>query len=372
MSSFLFSKIYSPKSNVSNTLDLSGYVDAEQELLETLSFINDRYFETMKESIQYQNKITYENMDYVEEGFGDFLKGMGKFFMDILKKIGEFFRKTFSYIASYIGDFDKFLANNEKFINTLEPAFNVNCFKYTIDENVPDTTEIFKVIDKYNSDVKDLENISMDTLLKDRNEWLSENYLMSLRAKVLGTNGRISKEEFLEEVQASFRNGDHSSKPPLEFISSKELKEAVDNYKKLKEVFKKTVPEKAKIEKILGNMKSFFSTTPTILFQDNNRVYQKHTISSDDRGISFNKTDTGAYDRDTYKKVTLFYKYKFEQAKELSVIITNVYFEKMKAINEAIKTYQHIIRKALMKKDPNALDVESKEKENKGGENNND
>ena len=352
--------IFTNKKNSSDRLsdyyigEGSNNYDYEIDALESMVDLNNQYYSIMKEHLQ----ITYlgikeNNSEILEEGFSDFLKGVKDFFVNIIKHITEFFKKAYTYILAYIGDFEKFLQKNKDLITAAKPDFNIGGYEYTFDGNVPNTSRIETIISEFNSDVRELSSMKMADVTKLREKYNTEA-VEKIRAEVLGVTGGISYSDFMEEVKKRFRNGESEEKDI--HIDSSKLNHIVDNYPNMSKLLKETQKDRDKTLKILNDMKTFFERNASVRYEGNAKKIHTSTISADNdtfkkvEGVSYKYSD------DAIKIANNYFNFRFQQSKELSTILSNVFQEKVKALRECLTFYRQAVRSSIFSKKEKAGD----------------
>lgn len=344
----IFKNIYSSRATATESIFKNDY-NVTEPLLEALMVIEDEYMKINMEHLQATHlAIKTSNPEILTEGLGDFFKSAGAFFRNMLNSFTAFMKKIFMIIRSYIGDFDKFISTYKDKIKDLSPNFSVKGYEYNFIEGIPKLDKIFNIIESFNSDISDIDNITTDQILKDRDEYTNEAYMNQVRASVLNEGGEVSPENFMKSIHEKFRG----STEEIDITVDKPyISKIVTDYPKLKTMAKNVSTEKDKVIRTLEAVKNFFEKGASIQYSATKKVITVRKIDQkSDGGITNGESIDHDFNDSYLKKVNVFYNYKFKQAKELTVIAVTSLSEKINLIKEAMKMYRVILRRAMFAK----------------------
>jgi hypothetical protein len=291
--------------------------------------------------------VIEENYDILEEGFRDFFSSAVEFFKSMVKKFTEFMKRIFMMINAYIGNFDKFLENYKDRIEKLNPDFTIQGFKFEFDSRVPHIDRIRSIINDFNSELSDVDKITKEGIMKEREEFTSDIFVNKIRAEVIGASGSITKDNYLRTIKQKFRSGSDETENIK--VDSTVLKNTVSGYPDLKKTYKECSQQRDRVILLIESMKTFFERGVNINYSGDNKVLQAHNVSINDDGSRIDKGDAVDTKNSTsnHEKLNLFYSFKLLQAKELGGIAVTAAIEKVNALKEALKQSEQIIRRSL-------------------------
>ena len=283
--------------------------------------------------------------DIVMESVSDMFKTIAEGFNKFIKKVKEFFKKILLYITSAYQDLDKVAAQVKDVINDKDIDFTVNGFKFTVmDKSGPNTTEFRNIVNSYNEDMQDLSKLKESTINKEILEWLDENNLDKLRGQVLGTNDKISQDDFLDEVRSYYRNGELSTNTIK--VTKNMVQDIINHAKKLEDVKKSSIKDRDTLIELLTKTESFFGRTIYSYYKGSTRQVNVNKISIDND--KFSKEDNNVnVDDNLTKLITVYASYKAKQVNKIAGMINLVACERVNALRDQIKQEREILRKCL-------------------------
>ena len=273
--------------------------------------------------------------DIVMESVSDMFKTIAEGFNKFIKKVKEFFKKILLYITSAYQDLDKVAAQVKDVINDKDIDFTVNGFKFTVmDKSGPNTTEFRNIVNSYNEDMQNLSKLKESTINKEILEWLDENNLDKLRGQVLGTNDKISQDDFLDEVRSYYRNGELSTNTIK--VTKNMVQDIINHAKKLEDVKKSSIKDRDTLIELLTKTESFFGRTIYSYYKGSTRQVNVNKISIDND--KFSKEDNNVnVDDNLTKLITVYASYKAKQVNKIAGMINLVACERVNALRDQIK-----------------------------------
>ena len=283
--------------------------------------------------------------DIVMESVSDMFKTIAEGFNKFIKKVKEFFKKILLYITSAYQDLDKVAAQVKDVIKDKDIDFTVNGFKFTVmDKSGPNTTEFRNIVNSYNEDMQDLSKLKESTINKEILEWLDENNLDKLRGQVLGTNDKISQDDFLDEVRSYYRNSELSTNTIK--VTKNMVQDIINHAKKLEDVKKSSIKDRDTLIELLTKTESFFGRTIYSYYKGSTRQVNVNKISIDND--KFSKEDNNVnVDDNLTKLITVYASYKAKQVNRIAGMINLVACERVNALRDQIKQEREILRKCL-------------------------
>jgi len=323
--------------------------DVTQSHLETLLILEENYFDINRNHIQVTHlALKDQNVDILTEGMGDFIHSVIEFFKNLLNRFIEFMKNVFMIIYAYIGDFDSFLTKYKDKFSDLKPDFTVKGYEYTFSSSIPKLDEVTNVINDYNSELDKVHTMKKADIIKEREEFTSETFMNKVRAKVIGANGEITSEEFLDHTKRTYRN--NVDKDEIDITVNKSyLDKVINDYPNLKRTFNDANKEKDRVISLIESMKNFFEKSASTYYRNTTKVTGMHHISMNSNSSGITKDDTVEHNYDLQKMdvINTFFNFKYTQSKEIGSICITVMTEKVNAIKECMKLYKVIIRKSL-------------------------
>lgn len=287
------------------------------------------------------------NLKIVQEGLSDLFKNAVEIFKNLIEKIKKFFKSVFNFFKSLFTSTDKFINENkdEILISIDKIDFFEEGFEYTFKDNVPNLDILNKLIDEYNSEISNIENLTDKEIIEMRQNFLEDENLGKLRGSVLGLEGtRIEKENFLNECKKIYRNG-QEEKVKLHFDMSK-CEEIVNHtYPNLKKEVEKVKKDRDEAIILIGKLRDFFQKNPYVHFQGQEEKILIRRL--DETGSSLKDHSELDYNNKNSKKMSIYFSYKLVQSKEIGHMCITSITEKVNAMKEALKFYMMIMKKIV-------------------------
>lgn len=288
----------------------------------------------------------------LESGLNDFLNNAKEFFIKLKNVILDFVKKTVSYIQSYTGSFDKFLSENKNKLKEFDGEFEFeNGYDYTFSDEIPNITIVYKMIDEFNNNITNPENITLDFLVDKRMEFLSEYNKDKIRSKIIKSKSiGVSSENYINEVRKTYRNKQENGKTLR--IDKKYINNIVNDYGKLKAELKKVIKYRDEFIKSLDLIIDLFKRKVNI-------TEEKITVNT----ITLNKTDARSSEvvlnneNDLAANINNYYQFEFKRFEFIYNCMYIAFFEKINAIKECLAQYVNVIRMALMTNRVNVITV---------------
>lgn len=325
-----------------------GDINVSETVLEMLNGFDNMYF-GITESFIIANHIGLKdsNMEILTEGFSDFIDNAIEFFKNLLEKFKKFISNIFMYISSFLRGFDKFLVEHKDKINAIDPDFSIYGFNYSFNSSTPNLDSIQSLVNSYNADVGDIHTKEKADILKEKNDNTSDAYFNKLRAQVLGESGEIDFEDFQSECKQAYRSGTDTSEEI--HVNKSYLSSIVNDYPKLKQVYKDCQREKDKTITLIESIKTFFSRQAHVHPRNGSKsIYiNKIEVNNARNSITHGDKSEIQYSTQSMEKVNIFFSYKWEQSKEIGSIVITAMCEKVNALKEAMRQTESTVRKAL-------------------------
>lgn len=345
----IFSNSTVKPSNIQSVSDTDEINSLDTYMLESLLYLNESYYNISREHAQIMHMgLLDDNADILEEGFNDFINKVKEFFSKLANSIAEFFKKASAYISSFFGDFDKFIQKNKALIDKADPDFEIKGYEYSFENNTPDLSHLKNLIYDFNTGVRELDKLTKEDLLKMRTEYSTTDHLNELRGEVLGVRRSITQDEYLAQIKEHFR--DNKSQPDTIHVDKSMLQKVVNEYSSLKKKFMDAQKEKNDTIKLINDIKNFFERSARVQYNDKNKVIATNEIEAGNNKLIKGDSVKFAHTTGTLEIVNMYFKFRFDQAKNLSIMTTNVFNEKIKAMRECLHLYRAIVRRSIISK----------------------
>lgn len=344
-----FKSIFNNTNNVKPMQYDDEDFDFSESVMENMANMEDSFYLINRDHLQATHlSIKDGNDDILQEGLKDMMNSTVKFFKDMLEKFKEFMRKVFLYFASYIGNFEKFITKHKDELMKANPNFEITGHSYSFSDSSPNLDKVEKIIQEFNSEVKTLDTLTKEMIVKEREETLSTQAMDELRSHVLqSSNHGIPMNEFMADVKKSFRDGVDEKNTFT--VSKSILQDSLNEFGKLKNVLKATSKQRDKTILLLTNLQNFFNNGAYVHYDNQKKVIRANGLSVNKDGNGIKKEEGSDFKNDpqTLSTANMYYNYKFRQAKELTGICTLVLTEKVSALKEALKLHETIIRRSI-------------------------
>lgn len=285
----------------------------------------------------------------LEEGFKDMMQSAGEFFKKLGVSIVNFFKNIFSYLTSYIRNFDKFINDNKDKLMGLNPDKKVKGYTYTLDQVMPSIAKLTPIVQEFSKEVFELDKISMGELKQRRTDFDDKEGMDLVRASIIGQSSPIAEGEFEETCRAILRNGAKEKEEIL--LDSTLLQTMISEYSTIKASLSTLRRDQIAIEKLINDIRKFFEKGPEYRYEKGNHnavvhgayIDDKQTLQKDltsSKSFASSKTDVIAV-------TNYYYSLRFHQSKEISKYVMRAMINKTDAYKEALKFYESCIRTAL-------------------------
>lgn len=355
------SNIFSSKNIPQHTpTTLESYLDPDFEtlMLECIHIVDDDYFSIMKENtVSMYHGQKDNNVEILAEATGSLSERIVGFFKKLIKSIAEFFKKAWTYFMSFFGDFDKFIIKYKTILDKCDPDFDIDMFTYTFTTSVPNKQPAFDLINDFNTGITNIENTEYSELLTERREAQTDEAYGKLRAKVLNLSSEIAADDYIDMLKRSYRNS--MEERTSEHINKSVLSKILVEYGSVKKNMVYVKKEYLEIQKMLDKLKNIFESGPIIYYSGDKKVVNNRQLSVSGNTVTQGNKSETKYSAEYIKKLNLFYSFYFEQAKFISALITNGYYEKIAAMKECLASYRSVIRRSIFNKKESEVEVTS-------------
>ena len=343
-----------------------GYCDVLYEdisLLADIYDLNAIHFNIVKEDLRVDHAYRMiGDSQIIVEGMSDMLSKMGNFFKVMIDKIKEFFRKMFMFINSQFMEIDKFVKKYKKELDRVKNVkFTVQGYKFTLRDK-PDITPFKELVDGYNSSIADAKSLKDNDIKKEENEMLSNDNLDKIRGIVLGSNKRITEEDYVETVRKYYRGGEEDT-IDIEVDDSlyRETLNSIDSLMKRK---KEAEQYRDQLIIALGKAERFFDQKASVIFVDGKKTVSTKKLKFDDESNKLS-SDEDVYNdygssNSAYNVMNHFIRYKYNYTRILASIINIATNEYCNAYKDNVKMARQIITGALKKDN---IDTKSDDKD---------
>jgi len=322
--------------------------DTSQSCLEYFILLEEKYFNINKNHLQSAHiGIKDNNIEILQEGFGDFINSVISFFKNLLDKFKEFMKRIFMVIYAYLGDFEKFLDKYKEELRGLDPKFSIKGFKYTFKSNIPNLEIIDNIINSYNSELNDIDNMTRDKIIEQREKFMSTTNLNKIRANIIGVTGEVSSEDYLKDVKKIFRDN-NDEKIDID-VNKSFLTTIIADYPFLKKEYSDSIKERDNIIVIIEKIKSFFEKSASVYYKGTDKTIGVKLLNRNGNKIQINDTVEKNHSESKINLINTFFSFKFTQSKEIGSICTIACIEKANALKECLSFYRETIKRCAFK-----------------------
>lgn len=322
------------------------------EGLDNASMLADIYcFEEVSQYI-YENSVRAEymynltgNREFVTEGFTDALKTMGHAIKTLIARIKDFFVSFLRSIKSYSMSLERFAREYKDDLLKADCDFKIMGYNFNVmsskDINMSDFN---KLVATYNTVINDIKKSSLNDIVKEGNEFLSDTNLNEIRARAIGINGAISKDDYIDEVKKFYRG----SKDPVSIqVTSSTVKSILDDVDMLIKMRNAAVKDRDTIIALLSKAEMFFDRKADIIYKDSERLIGTRTIDVSSDNVMSTKDAPIDHDDDIMKKVSQLLTIKYNETRALSSIINVAVTERANALKDMVVQNRRILGKAI-------------------------
>lgn len=330
------------------------------EGLDNASMLADIYcFEEVSQYI-YENSVRTEymynltgNQEFVTEGFTDTLKTMGNAIKMLIARIKDFFVSFLRSIRSYSMTLEKFANEYKDDLLKADCDFKITGYNFNVmsskDINMSDFN---KLVATYNTVIGDIKKTSLGDIVKAGIEFSSDTNLNKIRARVIGMNGAISKDDYIDEVKKFYRG----SKDPVSIhVTSSTVKSILDDVDKLVKMRNAAVKDRDTIIALLSKAEMFFDRKADIIYKNSERMIGTRTIDVDSNNVMSTNDASVDHDDDTLKKVSQLLTIKYNETRVLSAIINIAVTERANALKDMVVQNRRILGKAIRSPKDNSV-----------------
>lgn len=293
--------------------------------------------------------IKEENLEILHEGFGDFINSVVTFFSKLLNKLKDFVKNVFLYISNFIGDFDKFINAHKEEIKKLNPDFDIQGYKYTINDSIPDLSILNSLIHDFNSELSNIDKLKIPDIVAQRNEFNTSANQGKMRASILKKTSELSAEEFQQEIKLIYRDGEESQNTI--HVDHGYLNKVVDDFPNVKRSFDNVRKETDRVIILVNNLKNFFEKSASVYYKNNKKTIGTYKISNNNGSMKKDERFERDYEVDKIALINVFFSFKFLQAKEIGNLTVSAMMEKTNALKEQLALYKSIVRRSFFNKE---------------------
>lgn len=322
------------------------------EGLDNASMLADIYcFEEASQHI-YENSVRAEymynltgNQEFVTEGFTDALKTMGHAIKTLIARIKDFFVSFLRSIKSYSMSLERFAKEYKDDLLKADCDFKIMGYNFNVMSSKDiDMSDFNRLVATYNTVINDIKKSSLNDIVKEGNEFLSDTNLNEIRARVIGMNGAISKDDYIDEVKKFYRG----SKDPVSIhVTSFTVKSILDDVDKLVKMRNAAVKDRDTIIALLSKAEMFFDRKADIIYKDSERMIGTRTIDVSSDNVVSTKDAPIDHDDDIMKKVSQLLTIKYNETRALSSIINVAVTERANALKDMVIQNRRILGKAI-------------------------
>lgn len=322
------------------------------EGLDNASMLADIYcFEEASQHI-YENSVRAEymynltgNQEFVTEGFTDALKTMGHAIKTLIARIKDFFVSFLRSIKSYSMSLERFAKEYKDDLLKADCDFKIMGYNFNVMSSKDiDMSDFNRLVATYNTVINDIKKSSLNDIVKEGNEFLSDTNLNEIRARVIGMNGAISKDDYIDEVKKFYRG----SKDPVSIhVTSSTVKSILDDVDKLVKMRNAAVKDRDTIIALLSKAEMFFDRKADIIYKDSERMIGTRTIDVSSDNVMSTKDAPIDHDDDIMKKVSQLLTIKYNETRALSSIINVAVTERANALKDMVVQNRRILGKAI-------------------------
>lgn len=295
----------------------------------------------------------YQNISEASSGV-DVLGALSNFFGFVKKIIEKFlkfiksiFERFIAKLNSLIGN-DKFLhKHKDEIVNFNDDnSFTIKGFKYTFENNIPNTEPIVSFGEDLFHDINPGSNktLTSSAIKQATANFNTEAAYEKFRGDVLGKTTAISSGDYAEELFKIFRDGDTTasdldigsteiSESKRRFLSFKDTKKAIENNEKnIKRAY----------DSLLSLVKKISEFNGTLSIED-----FKKNLPSEFNNIEVDGIKDNSMTTDFMSTVDLYIKSKCNLIQEFSNIHAMAFTAKLDAVMDCNKQDKAILYKAL-------------------------
>lgn len=330
------------------------------EGLDNASMLADIYcFEEASQHI-YENSVRAEymynltgNQEFVTEGFTDALKTMGHAIKTLIARIKDFFVSFLRSIKSYSMSLERFAKEYKDDLLKADCDFKIMGYNFNVMSSKDiDMSDFNRLVATYNTVINDIKKSSLNDIVKEGNEFLSDTNLNKIRARVIGMNGAISKDDYIDEVKKFYRG----SKDPVSIhVTSSTVKSILDDVDKLVKMRNAAVKDRDTIIALLSKAEMFFDRKADIIYKNSERMIGTRTIDVDSNNVMSTNDASVDHDDDTLKKVSQLLTIKYNETRVLSAIINIAVTERANALKDMVVQNRRILGKAIRSPKDNSV-----------------
>lgn len=293
------------------------------------------------------NSYVSEDSSIIMEGFSDMCKTIGNAIKKLIEGIKNFFLGFIRAITSYNMSLKEFVSKYKNELLKADCDFEIDGYNFTVlDAKNPDMSDFNKLVATYNSSLSGIDKITKGEIANEGNEFLSDKNLDEIRARVLGVNGGISKDEFVETVRKYYRGG--KGETSTIHIDSSHVKDIVTNVDKIVDGKKKAIKDRDDIIALLSKAEVFFSRKVDVVYKNSEQKIGARTFDVDDekRTVSYGDTDIG-YSESAVAKISALVSTKYNETKAVSGIVNIIVSERANAFKDLVRQDRRIVGMAL-------------------------
>lgn len=282
---------------------------------------------------------------FVTEGLSDMVHSFAEAIAKFIKAIKEFFLKFFRMFTSFSLNLQDFVKKYGEELRNVDCDFEITGYNFTVmGSKDPDMSDFNKLVSTYNSALSNLKGTTKADIAKEGTEFLSEQNLAEMRARVLGVSGGIPKDDFVETVRKHYRGGEKDATKIQ--ITNKEVVKIVDTANEMVALKKKAENDRDNIIQLLSKAEVFFNRKVGLVYKDGKAKVGAKTFDVEDTSVKYGDTDI-AYNESDLAKVTALASVKYNETKAVSGIINIVVTERANAFRDLVKQSRQIVGKAL-------------------------
>lgn len=333
----------------------------ESNLGYSIREIDTNIIEEANDIITSHMRTTYyymkeNNICVLEEGFSDFINNIKVFFIKMKRIIIDFTKKTFSYINSYMIDFDNIINKYKKELSTFDNDFYYeDAFEYTFKKEIPNISIVHKLINEFNNDIQNCNKMTNEYVEDKKMHFFNSNLRDTIRGSIIKTKKEIPQTQYIEEVKKAYRN--KKSNPTKVFVNKKYIDAIINSNADLKANLKYTIIMRDEILKSIDLILDILDKQ--VKFDDEfiyTNLLTKSKTNAKSTPVVIDKTN------EMVEILNKYYHLAFRKFETIYGFINTAYFEKINAIRECMVQNVKIIRTARLQQ-LNVVNVEVVEEE---------
>lgn len=289
-----------------------------------------------------------DNLDYINESFGDFLSKI----KEIIKKFIDFIKSLFSRLVININKIvlsDKYIKKHKEDIKAFDnrDEFEIDGFNFTIEAGIPLINAQASFTQEFvglNFDLKDGKKLAdvISTAYNKINLEIENGKYDKYRAEVIGQDGYIAQEDFPTELFECFRDGT-SVISKLE-IKGAQITSSMSRFENYEKVIKDNKKIKDQLEKDYKEIEKKINHLVTSVKNKDIKNVLTVNVDSDYNSPGDKKIQVT---NDEMTKIDNFLKAKMNEVIELSNIHSLAFSYKLDAIKDCYIQDKKILYKAL-------------------------